>query len=341
MENQKPAPKDSQRETQTEVQTSAYPVVVPQRKSYKKLSLVVGVLSLALSLGVAVHHFRNHTFVRQIAQLTPLAPIFTPVPSPSFLPSPIPEASPTLPPIATSSAVLDKTYTNDQYGFSFDYPSNYKLLPSSPEYPHAVALLYVSGQSYDLTVEVATSSAEYENLNGTTDVNSGYDAEVKSINNLYVLLDNIGLSPDINKVIQSFKFTDGQLNQTFTSSDQRVTLTYFSNWIKTGNDLQGPHQRLRILGAQTPTHDFDDFTTTDTTISVAGKTFAAKKWTSDSWKSSFIEANIGDEEHPLYIQYGDAASVGFSGYEQKYDAKVNFEEDIKPVEAVLNSIQIL
>lgn len=137
--------------------------------------------------------------------------------------------------------------------------------------------------------------------------------------------------------------------KTYISSSKRITFQYPSDWnILPAPDsydggkvieLQGPKQRLRIYDNGTPNYGFDDFTVVDTTATIAGQSYPARKYTSQSFGNSFIDVKVQDTPYKLYIQYGDAASVGFQGFNQKYDEKVIFDSDIAPIQTILSTFK--
>jgi hypothetical protein len=98
-----------------------------------------------------------------------------------------------------------ETYENKQYGFSFQYPEKYEIVEDKSGWPKAVAILYDGGQSYNLIVEVAESAVEYQNLNVTMGSNIGR-TEVKSKDDLFVVLRNNNGEPEVDQVIATFKF---------------------------------------------------------------------------------------------------------------------------------------
>lgn len=134
----------------------------------------------------------------------------------------------------------------------------------------------------------------------------------------------------------------------YVSPSHHISFKYYPDWKilsvpapYDGGDvieLQGSNQRLRIYDGGTPNYGFDDFKIVDTTALIGGKSFPAKKYTSQSFGNSFIDIKVQETPYKLYIQYGDAASVGFQGYNQKYDEKVNFESDIDPVQKILQTL---
>lgn len=133
----------------------------------------------------------------------------------------------------------------------------------------------------------------------------------------------------------------------YLSPSHNISFKYYPEWkllsapppYDGGNviELQGPHQRLRIYDGGTPNYGFDDFKIENTTAVINGKTFPARKFTSQSFGNSFIDVKVQETPYKLYVQYGDAASVGFQGFNQQYAEKVNFEVDIEPIQKILQT----
>lgn len=143
---------------------------------------------------------------------------------------------------------------------------------------------------------------------------------------------------------------DPLLTKTYKSATGRLSFKTYPNWIVKNPEntwseeglvhmVQGPKQMLRLYENTSPIHAFDDFITEPINVTVSGKSFNATKWTSQSWNNSFVEVQIQESPYELHVEYGDAASVGFIGYDQEYDDVVDFEEDIKPIMVILESLK--
>ncbi len=136
----------------------------------------------------------------------------------------------------------------------------------------------------------------------------------------------------------------------YNSPTKRLQFEYPSSWIlkeEKSDDgkgwiirLQGPKQGMFIFENTSPLYGFDDFTLVKTTSKIAGKTYSASKYTSDSWKNSFIDVKVQDKPFPLTVQYGDASSWGFIGYDQKYDEIQDFSKVLVPLQKILDSMKI-
>jgi len=148
-----------------------------------------------------------------------------------------------------------------------------------------------------------------------------------------------------NLIVTPTEIIKKTLSKKFTTSSGKVSCNYFSNWIiKTYNSgegnittIQGPKQLLKIIEGE-PMHGFDDFSVVKHEAAIAGKLFEAQKYTSQTWLNSFISVKIQDEPYKLYLEYGDAASVGFTGFDQQYKDKVDFESDIQPINEILQTL---
>jgi len=95
-----------------------------------------------------------------------------------------------------------QTYTNQEYGFEFKYPSEYHLVTSGKEesWPHAIVLLECANmlcQSYELAVELKESNRIQED-------EFKHVYEGKATEDGYVMLTNQGNKEIIYQVISTF-----------------------------------------------------------------------------------------------------------------------------------------
>jgi len=130
------------------------------------------------------------------------------------IPSPTPTLSagivPTSAPTPTPGPSLKpgwKIYQNEQYGFEFLYPQEYKVLTDSENlygWPKAILLLYKGGQSYDMAVEVWNTEAEYKAKYTDTSTFS----VLKTKDGKFITLSNANKDPEVAEIISTFKLTE-------------------------------------------------------------------------------------------------------------------------------------
>lgn len=113
-----------------------------------------------------------------------------------------------------------KTYTNEEYKFSFKYPQKYTI--NDPSLPQTgLVRLYENGtgaESYDLIIDVWKNKKEIPNNYLV------YDSVIFEKNNMfYTLLDNNN-TPGIDDIIKTFKFIEAQTSSSPTACTEEAKL---------------------------------------------------------------------------------------------------------------------
>jgi hypothetical protein len=132
----------------------------------------------------------------------------TPSPVPTTINSVVPTSIPTA--TASPSQSLKpgwKLYQNQQYGFEFSYPSEYKVSTSKDDlygWPDAILLLYKGGQSYDLAVEIWETEAQYKAKYNDSSILTVFKAK----DGKFVTLLNQNKDPEVSEIIDTFKLTN-------------------------------------------------------------------------------------------------------------------------------------
>ncbi len=121
-----------------------------------------------------------------------------------------------LPSISQAATIAGwQTYTNTQYGFSVQYPSNYKPTDTTYGWPNAIVLFGgPSGQSYYLPIEIWNSQNELNQDNAHK-----YDLKsitVKQIGNKYLSLWNVNHDSVVDQMISTFALSSQPSIQNFT-----------------------------------------------------------------------------------------------------------------------------
>ena len=109
-----------------------------------------------------------------------------------------------LPSISQATTVAGwQTYTNTQYEFSIQYPSNYKPADTTYGWPHAIVLFGgPSGQSYYLPIEIWSSQNELNQDNAHKYYLN--NITVKQIGNKYISLWNVNHDAVVDQMISTF-----------------------------------------------------------------------------------------------------------------------------------------
>lgn len=123
-----------------------------------------------------------------------------------------------------------KTYRNEEYGFKFKYPVEYKTIEHKDGWPSALVLLMRSSgyaQSFDLAVELWDNEFEFKKK-------YGYDPDIiKKINNKYITLWNINKEKDIEKIIFTFHLIQENESidwRTYRNNEYGFEFQYPKNW---------------------------------------------------------------------------------------------------------------
>lgn len=121
-----------------------------------------------------------------------------PPPAPTAVP-PQPTEIPPGPSIPTGW----NTYRNDQIGFEISYPTNYQALDDANNlygWTNGVVLLYNSGQSYDIAIQLWNSQVEYESeFSGQMG-----NITVHPVGNQFLTIMNITQEPENPAIIATF-----------------------------------------------------------------------------------------------------------------------------------------
>ncbi len=106
------------------------------------------------------------------------------------------------PPPTTPLPAGWKKYINEEYGFSISYPSSYNALTDSNNlyaWPNAVVLFYNGGQSYDIAVEVWTSTSAYQTKL------AGHTYSVHEIDGKFITLTSLTEETQNPQIIETFE----------------------------------------------------------------------------------------------------------------------------------------
>lgn len=183
------------------------PPIPPTPPAPKTNSSLVLIMSIFLIITVAIaglFYFQIQKLSKKLSEKT------APTPTVTATPIQTPLAVPTMKPGW-------KIYKNDQYGFEFMYPETYQVLTDSENlygWPKAILLLYKGGQSYDMTVEIWSSEAEYKQK---------YNSEINDLtvfqkDGKFITLLNTNKDSEISEIISSFKLLEATPSASPTSN---------------------------------------------------------------------------------------------------------------------------
>lgn len=118
-------------------------------------------------------------------------------------------------PLQTYATAI-KTYTNEKYHFTINYPNTFILETEDlgTAWPRAVALLRrPNSQSYELAIETWQEELDYRRkyVYLTKD-----EFNVKKYNDMFLTLINFNKDAEVDQIIESFKFTDSEMTQIST-----------------------------------------------------------------------------------------------------------------------------
>ena len=153
-----------------------------------KIILVSLLLSLLVGCTISIDLSSQSTITAVVPTL----------PQPTEAP-PAPTAAPPGPTIPAGWS----TYRNDAVGFEISYPTTYSALDDANNlygWTNGVVLLYNSGQSYDLAIQLWNSQAEYENeFSGQME-----RITIHPIGNQFLTIMDVTQEPENSGVIATF-----------------------------------------------------------------------------------------------------------------------------------------
>jgi hypothetical protein len=96
-------------------------------------------------------------------------------------------------------------YKNEEYGFEMSYPETYALLDDEENlygWENSLALFFVGGQAYDISVEVWDSEEEYETAHANESL------VVEKIGSKYIVVVDLSNRPENADVLKTFRISD-------------------------------------------------------------------------------------------------------------------------------------
>jgi beta-lactamase regulating signal transducer with metallopeptidase domain len=210
---------------------------------------------------------------------------------------------------------------------------------SSGEPTYAIDIL--TYEKSELSITIRTTDPD---LNSLAELLKRFDEIAKSVRDISPIAKTpTPVSSPASKYSQTSTSLSGNVSFKFSDTCSGGNCGWIIAYQKRNEgeyiEFQGPTQVLKIYENLEPDYALDAFTSEKISVKIAGTKYAATKYTSNTYGNSFIDIKIKEKPYKLYIQYGDAAGAGFKGYAQKNDGKTNFEETVRPIVEMLETLK--